>query len=143
MRENKREATVFALDKVLPSSHPPCLPPHRPHLLSVSLPSNTKGTSLCNFLILVPLLSLSFPSVSETKMSVTFSDFVCLFPSTAFISLSSAALHISDIRLSPAVGLVPHCICHHNESSTTAPVLLSPSLTFHAVTLTLSTDPFD
>lgn len=30
MRENKREATVFALDKVLPSSHPPCLPPIAP-----------------------------------------------------------------------------------------------------------------
>lgn len=88
MRDNKREATVFALDKVLPSSHPPCLPPIAP-ISCLYLFHQILRVHLC---ITFSFWSLSSPCHSlqsvRKKVSVTFSDFVCLFPSTAFISLS-------------------------------------------------------
>lgn len=117
MREHKEQVEVFALHKVLQFSHP--LSPQ-----CASYFHQILRHCLCDFLILVPLLSLSFLSVSETKVFVTFSGFVYVSLLTYLSSLCSAALHSSDIRLNqcchwvPCSGLVSRCICHLSVSNT-------------------------
>lgn len=89
-----------------------------PYLL---LPSKAEGT--CDFLILVPLRSLSFLSVSVTKVSVTFSGFLCVSRPPYLSSLCSAIL---DRCLSqcchwvPCSGLASRCICHLTVSNTSS-----------------------
>lgn len=124
--------------------HFPSLP-----LLSVSYFHQILRQRLCDFLILVPLLSLSFLSVSETKVSVTFPGFVCVSLPPYLSSLCSAALDSSDICLSqcchrvPCSGPASRCICRLSVSNTKQPALLSSSLTFYAVakTVTKPDDP--
>lgn len=106
---------------------------------------------LCDFLILVPLLSLSFLSVSETKVSVTFPGFVCVSLPPYLSSLCSAALDSSDICLSqcchwvPCSGPASRCICRLSASNTKQPALISSSLTFYAVAVTVTKpeDPYE
>ena len=123
MRENTREVRVFTVHKALPSSHTAASLPASP--LCVSCFHQIPRQCLCDFLILVPLLSLSLLSVSETKVSVTLPGFMCVSLPPYLSSLCSAALDSWDVCLSqrchrvplqwvgPPLHLSPRCERHH------------------------------
>lgn len=103
-------------------SHPSLLPSP----LCISYFHQILRQRLCDFLILVPLLSLSFLSVSETKVPVTFSGFVCLSPSIPFISLFCSPSQFRDMP-EPVLSL-------GNLQWASLPLHLSPQCEQHKAT---------
>lgn len=134
MREHREEAGALAPHKVPPFSHP--LFPQCASYFHQML-----RHCLCDFLILVPRLSLSFVSVREGDRSVCGFLWLCmcLSPYVPFISLfcsPSRFRHTPKPVLSLGtlqwVGLPLHLSPQREQRAAT--VLLSPSLPFSAAT---------